>query len=383
MSGHNPSPDALPLTQRLYQGDPLLVWLRDRRRISYPIWVVGLALIDFALLAVLPRLVGAPMDSRSLALAALQGLIIMPLGFSLYLLMPDFIAGLFDSLGNGGIIGGPSRVGDTEYPIFIDRLVDRTNSRWWVASALLLISLYWYYRLGVHLEYDATIAIPVPYRLWVRLAYLLLYSPLIYGAVLSLARLLVGLLYSQRLFRQFKLQINPLNPDGAGGLNLVGRMLLLSVLLAALLGAAAVGMIILDIAQGYTPFTRSETIALGVVYLVFTPLLFAVWLWAPHLALLDARQDVLLPLAEEYLHAAAQAMPAPGESAEDIKAKTERLVEIKRQYELVRDTFPIWPLPDQTLKRLVAVSSLPALSPLITGLVVRLGEYLLQLFQPH
>ena len=71
------------------------------------------------------------------------------------------------------------------------------------------------------------------------------------------------------------------------------------------------------------------------------------------------------------------------ESAEAIKAKTERLVEIKRQYDLVRDTYPVWPLPDQTLKRLVATASLPALSPFLSGLVVRLGEYLLKLFNPQ
>ena len=383
MTDQNPSPDALPLTQRLYQGDPLLVWLRDRRRISYPVWVVGLALLGFALLAVPMPLFGAPMDSRDLAIAALQGFVIMPLGFSLYLLMPDFIAGLFDSLGNGGMIGGPRRVGDREYPSFTDLLVASTNSRWWVAGALLLVALYWYYRLRLHFEINATMNVPDQYPLGVRLALLLFYSPLLYGAVLSLARLLVGLLYSQRLFRQFKLQVNPLNPDGAGGLSQVGRMLVLSVLVAALLGAAAALIIILNIALGQNPFTRADTIALGVIYLVFTPLLFAIWLWAPHQALLDVRQEALQPLADEYMHAAAQAMPASGESAEDIKAKTERLVEIKRQYELVRDTFPIWPLPDQTLKRLVTVSSLPALSPLLTGLVIRLGDYLLQLFQPH
>jgi hypothetical protein len=81
--------------------------------------------------------------------------------------------------------------------------------------------------------------------------------------------------------------------------------------------------------------------------------------------------------------AVAQAKPAPGESADDIKAKTERLIGIKRQYDLVRDTYPIWPVPNQTLKRLVATSSLPAISPLLSGLLIRLGEHLLKLFGPQ
>jgi hypothetical protein len=285
-------------------------------------------------------------------------------------------------LDDEGVIGDPRKDGDTDYPILISQMVTNVNKRWWGAFALLLVALYWYYRLGMHIENDFTLNISITYRLWVRLAYLLFYSPLIYGALLSIARFLVGLLYSQRLFRQFKLQVNPLNPDGAGGLSQVGMMLVFSVLVAILLGATSAGMMIFNIALGQNPLTRSETIAFGVLYLVFTPLLFAVWLWAPHQALLDARKEFLLPLAEEYLNTATQTIPAPDDTAEGIKVKTERLVEIKRQYELVRDTFPTWPLPDLTLKRLVTASSLPAISPLLSSLAIRLGDYLMQLFKP-
>jgi hypothetical protein len=383
MGNQNPPPEARTLAQRLYQGDPLLVWLRDRRQISYSVWVVSLALLSFFLLAFLPRMVGVPLNASSFAVSALQGLIIMPLGFSLYLLIPDFVAGLYDVLHKGGVIGEACQEGDPAYPTFIDNLVADVNRRSWIVMALVLVALYWYYRLNVPIEGDPTRDIPSQYRLWIRLIYLLIYSPLIYGALLTLVRFMLGLLYSHRLFRQFKLQINPLNPDGAGGLSHVGTMLVVSVLVAVLLGAASAGMIIFNISLGLNPFTRAETIALGIIYLVFTPLLFAIWLWAPHQALLEARQEAMLPLATEYLRATEQALPVLEESAEAIKAKTERLVEIKRQYDLVRDTYPVWPLPDQTLKRLVATASLPALSPFLSGLVVRLGEYLLKLFNPQ
>ena len=137
MGNQNPPPEARTLAQRLYQSDPLLVWLRDRRQISYSVWVVSLALLSFFLLAFLPRMVGVPLNASSFAVSALQGLIIMPLGFSLYLLIPDFVAGLYDVLHKGGVIGEACQEGDPAYPTFIDNLVADVNRRLWIVMALL------------------------------------------------------------------------------------------------------------------------------------------------------------------------------------------------------------------------------------------------------
>jgi hypothetical protein len=50
-----------------------------------------------------------------------------------------------------------------------------------------------------------------------------------------------------------------------------------------------------------------------------------------------------------------------------MKNRTDLLAEIKKQYELVNESFPLWPLPVQTVKNLVATASLPVISPILAA----------------
>jgi hypothetical protein len=45
------------------------------------------------------------------------------------------------------------------------------------------------------------------------------------------------------------------------------------------------------------------------------------------------------------------------------------MVEIKRQYELLVDTFPVWPIRTAALNRLVATSLLPFFSSLLASVI--------------
>jgi hypothetical protein len=191
-----------------------------------------------------------------------------------------------------------------------------------------------------------------------------------YGAMVSLARFLAGLLYTRRLFRCFEIRVNPLNPDGCAGMAGIGRMLTSSVLLATAVGAIAVA----DLLSGSHPFSRLETWVLGAVYLVSLPLLFVGWLWLPHRCMLAARDKALNPLAAEFLRAIPAAAPSINEDAATIKANTDRMVEIKRQYELLADTFPIWPIRTRALNRLAVTSLLPLISSLLATFVPLLWD---------
>lgn len=375
------------LARKFYSHDLFLQFLRDRYRISSGWYATLVAVLALFVLVILPAAFGAPLNAQSTLVSLIQGILIMPLGAVLYLQMPDILSSLFTSLWEKGIIGEfRSNAGEEarlqgSYAQFLEELTATASQRRWLAVSLASVAGYWYYRLFTGVPGDTTNLVPADQRIWLRLALLIVYSPVLFGATSSLAHLMIGLNYTQRLFRQFKMQVNPMNPDGAGGLGGLGRLLISSVLIATALGAAAAGMIIANQSSGFNQLMRVEVIALGAIYLLYTPVLFSVWLWAPHQALLEAREDALKPLADEYLRASNEVRPGIEESAEDIKAKTDRLVEIKRQYELIRDTFPTWPLPDRTIKNLVATSSLPALSPLLTGLLGSLIDLLLNLFR--
>ena len=59
--------------------------------------------------------------------------------------------------------------------------------------------------------------------------------------------------------------------------------------------------------------------------------------------------------------------PAADEETVQIVAGTERLSALKQRYELVHDTFPIWPLQVVEMRRLAVTLLLPALISLFPG----------------
>jgi hypothetical protein len=146
-------------------------------------------------------------------------------------------------------------------------------------------------------------------------------------------------------------------------------MLITSALIATAFGGAATGLVYVNLAAGNNPLGRVEIIILGLIYLILTPLLFYSLMWSPHRALLRAREDALNPLADEYQRISMQGVYSGKRNIEAIKSKTDHLVEIKRQYELIRDLFPIWPLDTRSLRNLLATSILPVVSTLFSGFI--------------
>jgi hypothetical protein len=369
--------------QQLYKHDPLFVLLRDRLRLSNGWIIVGAALLAGGDLFGLAALAGERFGLRDVLMgdelrSLLQTLVIVPIGFALYLWLPNAIADLFNTLQANGIIDKrrPDRPGPESYEDFMKESVTWADSRWWVVGALISVALYWLYRLLVTHPAEFLALSPAWRQLWLRVATLLLAdSPGLYAAFFIIVRLLVVLVFTNRLFHLFYIRVNPLHPDGCAGLGVLGRLLTVSVLIATALGAAAVGMSISLLSTGIHPLSRLENVILGAGYVIFTPLLLIGWLASPHRAMKEARDATLQPLADEFQRAIAQAVPSAQDDAAAIKADTDRLAGLKRRYELLRDSFPIWPIRIQLLRSLVATAILPLISsliPLVSNAIVGL-----------
>jgi hypothetical protein len=304
-----------------------------------------------------------------------QTLVVVPIGFALYLWLPNAIADLFNTLKANGAIGErrPDRPGPESYEGFTKKLVAWADSRWWVVGALMFVALYWLYRLLITYPAEFSTLSPAWRQPWLRVATLLLaHSPGMYAAFYVIVRLLVVSVFTNRLFHLFYMRVNPLHPDGCGGLGVLGRLLTVSVLIATALGAAWVGGVL---SAGIHSLLRLEVVILGACYVVFTPLLLIGWLASPHRAMKEARDAALQPLADEFQRAIAQAVPSAQDDAAAIKAGTDRLAELKRRYEFLRDSFPVWPMRTQPLRSLVGTAVLPLISsliPLVSNAVIGL-----------
>jgi hypothetical protein len=361
------------LAKQFCRSDPLFRLLDERLRLEPTKIALVMALLTCVALWAELSLAGIPF-SQSAPVVSFQAFIIFPLAIILYFAVPGFLAKPFMVLEKSDSVGKSFDPGGESYGGFREKMISSVNSLVWIGLAILLIAYYWYYRLFTNVPSDPSRLLPAEIRAWVRIVLLLMYSPLLYMGILTLGRLLVGLLYIGRFFQSFKIQINPMSPDGTGGIGFVGEMLITSALIATAFGVGATGLVYVNIAAGNNPLGRVEIIILGLIYLILTPLLFYSLMWSPHRALLWAREDALKPLADEYQQAFAQGKPSRRINVDAIKSKTDQLVEIKRQYELIRDSFPIWPLDISSLRSLLATSILPAVSTLFSGYISSLWK---------
>jgi hypothetical protein len=359
--------------EKLYQHDPLLVLLRDRLHLN-EIWsILGIAFFTGIVLIGLPILTTPNFDPLGVSLlvtlrVVVQTLILFPLLYGIYLLLPGYIANMFNTLQENGIVGEyrKDRTGAEAYEAFLQKLVSWADNSWWTVAALVFVAVCWLYELFVAESFLYAAALP---PLWLRILTLLVYTPIMYAVFLNVVRLLVILIFTNWLFHLYTIHLNPLDPDGSAGLGKLGTMLSISMLLMGTMGVTVLVVIHPEFLSGNLPASyglqlRVQAVLFGIMYFVLTAGLVIGWLSLPHQVMREARDETLKPLADEFEYAIADTMPSSRQDANAIKAGTDRLAELKRRYELLQDTYPTWPLAIEQVRRLVATVSLPALIPL-------------------
>jgi hypothetical protein len=287
------------LAQQFCRRDPLYRLLNKRLHLGPTEVALGIAILTCTALSI--ELFLAKMPMRDLVLiVSFQAFVIFPLAVILYYAVPDFLSKPFTVLEKSGSIG--ERIDDSvePYSVFREKMISLVNSSVWFGLALVMIVYYWYYRLFTVVPSDPSESLPVEIRVWIRIVLLMLYSPLLYMGVLTLSRIMIGLVFIGRFFQTFKIKVNPMNADGLGGIGFVGEMLVTSALIATAIGSAAAGLVYVNLLANRDPLRRVEILILGLIYLILTPLLFYSLMWSPHRALLRAREAALEPLSDEF-----------------------------------------------------------------------------------
>jgi len=361
--------------KQLYQHDPLLVLLKDTWQLN-DFWVIVGVIVPPGGVFLLWWFWGEYVVKGHFWLlgetfgALLQTLVLFPLLFLIYLLLPASIADLFNSLKAKGVIGErrKDRSGSTSYEDFVQQVVAWTDWSWWTAAALTGVVLYLFYRLVLIEPHIATL---VPF--WLRAVAVIVFSPLLYITFLSIARLLLALIFTNWLFFTFTIHIKPLHPDGSGGLGGLGRLLWLSVLIM-FWDALFLSTAIFSIAKSL--FSPLEMVLLAAIYLALTPSLLLGWLLFPHQVMVSARDEALQPLADEFEQALIQSLSSTERDTRALVAGTRRLAVLKQRYDLVRDTFPTWPVEISTISRLVVTVIFPLILALLTSLITLVSHAL-------
>ena len=219
--------------------------------------------------------------------------------------------------------------------------------------------LYYLYTLFINNPQSLTLP-----PLLLLVGFVLVFLPEIYLLFFGGLRVIVLLIFVNRLFFLFNIRVRPLHADGSGGLAALGLMWWMS---AALLFVTAM---FLFAVPGHLSARLSllEIIGVTIGYLTIVIILAIGWLALPHHVMIQARNEHLKPITEEYERVLIETRPTADEETAHIVAGTERLSAVKQRYELVRDTFPTWPLQVVEMRRLAVALLLPAFLALLPAL---------------
>src|SRR5258708_28872845 len=124
--------------EKLYQHDPLLVPLKDRLHLNEVWSILGIALFTGIVLIGLPILTTPNFDPLGVSLLVtlrdvVQTLILFPLLYGIYLLLPGYIANMFNSLHGNDIVGEyrEDRTGGGACEVFLPKVLVRGGNIWW------------------------------------------------------------------------------------------------------------------------------------------------------------------------------------------------------------------------------------------------------------
>ena len=346
-------------------GHPMLVLIRQRLKLPYSPILGGIAVAGLLVLPGGPALAGSPRWGPSTVVAFLYSFGLLPFAMWVYLALPDTIERMFISL-RATAIDEPAGSSGGAYAGFLEHLRWWLGRRWWAVAAAVRVFVYWAYR-PLWLVPAAIQGEVVPSaHLWLRVALLPVFSVPLYAVELSVARMFIAVVFTARLLRQFRVKLDPLAPDGAGGWGPVGGMFTMTMIICIVLGGIALAMSAAIISVGLNPFEYLETQVLVGLYLALLPTALVVWLWLPHRALLQTRAAALRPIADAFNRAFEEARQVSvGENVQELRDKTDQLAELKRRYDLLDASIPTWPLRLTPLRGL----SVTAFIPLVTGLI--------------
>jgi hypothetical protein len=373
--------------QELYQHDPLLLLQRDllpaNQAANMTLVVLGVLILTTGVIFGVEALNGTSFDlgpHLSYTIRALLQTLCFPAFAALYLLLPNGIVNLFNTLKKNGVIGAckQSNAQHDDYEmIFIPDFLYWIDNFWWPIAGVVI--LFWLYRLLL-VQPQIALLKQSQTPLWAHITILLLYSPMLYCVFLCVVRLLVTLVFTNVLFHEYQIKVNPLSPDGYAGLGVLDNMLAISTGLLITIGIAALVMNSSFLLGNENPITRTEAVCLAIGYLALVPTLIFGWIILPHQVMLEARDEALQPLANEYEALLLKTRPRPDDDTNTITAGTDRLNALKARYDLVQSVYPIWPTTIQNVRNYTATLSLPVLIPIVLPLLGGLFAYFAHLF---
>jgi hypothetical protein len=360
--------------QQIHRNDLLSFFLKEKLRMNNLLVFILLTLITLGCFYVLYSLPGVSAKLVNQGLFALLETFTACLFFTAYIWLPDAVCFLFNSLKENEVLdtSNPKKY-LVSYESFYKLFLFWMNRKIWPIGTLIFILLY---LLNRYLASGPPFINQVP--AWLQIVTAILDGLIAYCAFMSVIRFIISMIFVNYLFHSFPIHVNPLHPDGCGGLGVMHRVLWITVTIILGTTLTFYETVMISVANNI-PSSGLDAAVLIIAYLILAPSLLMGWLAFPHHLMLKDRQATLLPLVNEFQQIATKSVLVTEEETPKILADTDRLSAIKRRYELLDETFPTWPVEIRQMRNIIAalgISALLQFLPYISTVIQYIGGLL-------
>ncbi len=348
--------------------------------------VIGVAYsLSFRLLFFLAAWRAGLLRSVGITVGALDDIAFYTYFFSAAIVMgyyswvPRGIMKVLNALFENGVIGNPIphkeqilNSKEEAYKDFIKEVNNSISARWIPLFSILIsltatfgIMLPSYLVIGEHSYYTAD-------KIGLGLALLFIFLAL-FAVICCLIFTLLGIIWFNKLFKSFMMNIRPLHPDRSGGLAPLGNFALNLSYLIAMIGL----LFVISPLQRTFLTTRSVQyflttdlwIGLG-AYTIFGPITFFAPLAVAHSAMAHAKSQAILLIASSFEKEYSEIKSILENNVTALSKKIKTLEEIQKFHDMTMK-FPVWPFNTSNLVRFGTSFISPLFLALITELILR------------
>jgi hypothetical protein len=195
-----------------------------------------------------------------------------------------------------------------------------------------------------------------------------------YAVTFVLVREAITMIGANRFMAIFPVEISPMHPDKAGGLRILGNYVLKRGIIVGLVGLLF-GMNLLRIRLGLGTLS-SEFYFEMVIYAVATPSFFLLPLWRAHILMSDARQKIMLEIAQKFeaqYYISLEQIRSGAVTDEHVSQ-----IETLQKFYEIAEKAPTWPLNIEIVSQFSAAILLPVFLPMTIDFLGSLMQQILR-----
>lgn len=291
--------------------------------------------------------------------------------------MSQGIRDVLDGLQENRVIGAPiaQEVPDVGFKSFSDfeRRFYRSYSHWaWLLLCGVAAVAFIVLVVPVHRTYNNWVSANV-FAFW----YIeLFWALLCFMACLLVIRCGIVIVWLNRLFRGFDIDVRILHSDGAGGLAPLGSF---SVKIGYLIGVYGLAVVAATLTQSYLVTGRFSgltpnlpLILVFFAYLIASPIAFFAPIGSAHTAMRKAKHSFILQVSEQFEADFARMRSLLSSDAEELEKGIKKVKQLREIHEMTT-RFPVWPFNIESLVRFFS----SILSPFVLALVPTIIDLLI------